>query len=162
MEDQITQKSVARILDRAAEHPASSKQVGCGGRLGRQGQEKTMTTYTVFDANDSSRIYGRSLTAFEAMSKILTYDGYRYEIRKSDFQGSVCWDLYHSDGSVYSTRGADHMVKTVIFSLIGDEAHAEQEIAEHVIAAGWDGLPEVMTDEDFDAMLAEIAADEAE
>jgi hypothetical protein len=121
-----------------------------------------MTTYTVFDTNDSSNIYGRGLTAEHAMNEILTYDGYRYEIRKSDFQGSVCWDLYHSDGSANSTRSARHLVKTGIFSLIDDEARAEQEIAERVIAAGWTGLPDVMADEDFDAMLAQIAADEAE
>ena len=121
-----------------------------------------MTTYTVFDANESNNIYGRGLTAEQAMDEILTYDGYRYEIQKSDFQGSVCWDLYHSDGSVASTRGACHMVKTVIFSLIEDEVQATREIAERVIAAGWSRVPDVMTDEAFDAMLAEIAEDEAE
>ena len=121
-----------------------------------------MTTYTVFDADDSSNIYGRGLTVEQAMDEILTYDGYRYEIKKSDFHGSVCWDLYHSDGSAASTRGARHMVKTVIFSLVEDEAQAMREIAEHVIAAGWNRVPDVMTDEAFDAMLAEIAKDEAE
>ena len=54
------------------------------------------------------------------------------------------------------------MVKTVIFSLVEDEAQAMREIAEHVIAAGWNRVPDVMTDEAFDAMLAEIAKDEAE
>ena len=120
------------------------------------------TTYTVFDANDSSNIYGRGLTAVQAMNETLTDDGYRYEIRKSEFQGAVCWDLYHSDGSANSTRSARHMVKTFIFSMIDDEAQAEQEIAERAIAAGWNGMPGVMTDEAFDAMLAQIAADDAE
>lgn len=121
-----------------------------------------MTTYTVFDSSDFNRIYGRGLTAVQAMNEILTYDGYRYEIRKSEFRGSVCWDLWHSDGSAASTRGARHMVKTVIFSLIEDEAHARQEIAEAVIVAGWNGLPEVMNDEDFKAMLAEITGQDEE
>jgi hypothetical protein len=121
-----------------------------------------MTTYAVFDSNDVSNIYGRGLTAEQAMSVILTYDGYSYEIQKSEFQGSACWELYHSDGSAASTRGARHLVKTVIFSLIEDEAQAAHEIAERVIIAGWSRLPEVMTDEEFDAMLAEIGQDNAE
>jgi len=54
---------------------------------GLQWEEKTM--YTVLDAGDSSKIYGRGLTAEQAMHEHLTYDGHRYEIRKSDFQGSV-------------------------------------------------------------------------
>jgi hypothetical protein len=62
-------------------------------------------TYTVFDPQDTSRIYGRGLTAAQAMHEILTYDGYRYEIRKTEYRGAVCWDLYTSDGSENSVRG---------------------------------------------------------
>ena len=119
-----------------------------------------MTSYTVFDANDSSRIYGAGLTAEEAMSEILTYDGYRYEIRQSKFvNGRPCWDLWHSDGSENSPRGARHLVKTLAFSLESDEAVAAREIAEQVIYAGWPGMPECMTDEAFAAMVAQAASD---
>lgn len=117
--------------------------------------------YTVFDANDSSVIYGRGLTSEQAMHEILTYDGYQYEIVKTDFKGSVCWELYHSDGSANSTRGARHMVKTLVFSMIEDGAQAAHEIAEKVIAAGWNDVPSVMTDEAFDA-LVEQASEEAQ
>jgi hypothetical protein len=116
-----------------------------------------MTTYTVFDGNDSSRLYGSGLTAEEAMSEILTYDGYRYEIRKGEFKGLACWELWHSDSSENSTRGARHMVKTVAFSLAEDEVTATREIAVEVIAAGWSRMPECVTDEDYHAMQAEIA-----
>ena len=126
-----------------------------------------MTKYTVFDANDASNIFGRGLTAVEAMEVILTDDGYRFEIRKSVFLTSVCWDLYRSDGSANSTRGARDMVKTFVFSFIEDEAQAEQEIAKRVIEErsiedSWRGLPCVMTDTAFDEVMAEIAADEEE
>jgi hypothetical protein len=121
-----------------------------------------MTTYTVFDGNESSKIYGRGLTAEEAMNEILTYDGYRYEIVTSKFQGSVCWDLYHSVDSEASTRGARDFVKTGIFSFIEDEARATHQIAERVIMAGWSRVPDVMTDEAFDDMLAEVARDNAD
>jgi hypothetical protein len=113
-----------------------------------------MTTYTVFDAQDSSRIFGRGLTAEQAMHEFLTYDGYRYEIRKT----ATSYDLYHSDGSENSTRSARHMVKTVVFSLLTAKSDAIKEIAERVVVAGWDG-PEIMTDEAFDAVLVEIEAE---
>lgn len=120
-----------------------------------------MTTYTVYSAEHGS-VYGRNLTAEEAMSKLLTHDGYRYEIRKGEYKGEVCWELWHSDGSQNSTRGARHMVKTVTFSFEEDEADATQEIAEEVIKAGWSRMPECMADEDYDAMQAEVAREQAE
>ena len=114
-----------------------------------------MTTYTVFDDGDF-RVLGRGLAAEDAMAVMLTHDGYRYEIRKSEFQGGICWDLYHSDGSATSTR-ARHMVKTVAFSLVEGETDATREIAEQVIAAGWTRMPQAMADRDFDAMMADVA-----
>jgi len=54
------------------------------------------------------------------------------------------------------------MTKTVLFSLIEDEAQAENEVAERVIAAGWPRLPVVMTDEDFAQMLADAAEENEE
>lgn len=116
-----------------------------------------MTTYTVFNTQDSSIIYGRGLTAVDAMDIMLSDDGYRWEIRHED----GCYHLYHSDGSANSTRGAAHMVETVIFSVSDDKNAAENEIAEKVIAAGWSRLPTAMTDEDFAAMQAQIAAEDA-
>ena len=130
-------------------------------------------TYTVFDANDASNVFGRGLTAVQTMNVILTYEGDRYEILKSYVQGAVCWDLYHSAGSAHSSRS---MVKTGVFSLIENKAKAKREIAKIVCAANWRGLnwrglhwPElkwserhfVLKDKGFNAMLAEIAADEA-
>jgi hypothetical protein len=49
-------------------------------------------TYTVFDPQDTSRIYGRGLTAAPAMHEIMTYDGYRYEIRKTEYRDAEWFD----------------------------------------------------------------------
>ena len=115
---------------------------------------ETYTTYT-----DSSGIEGahRHLSAVDAMDNMLTYDGYRYEIRpEADGNG---WRLWCSDGSENSTRGARHMVRTVVYSLDQSREFATFEIAERVIFAGWPRMPECMTDEAFDAMLADIAVE---
>lgn len=110
-----------------------------------------MNTYTVTTADGT--VLDRGLNAVDAMAKVLNDDGYAFEIRPAeDGEG---YELWHSDGSAASCRGAGHMVKTVAYSLKSDEAEATAEIAEIVINAGWPRLPEVMTDADYDAMLAE-------
>jgi len=121
-----------------------------------------MQTYTVYGESTPLDAAERHLRATEAMDRLLSYDGYRYEIRRSEFNGRPCWDLWQSDGSENSTRGARHLVKTVVFSMAGNEAGATQEIAEKVCVADWPRMPFCMTDEAFDAMLAEIAAFVAE
>lgn len=119
-----------------------------------------MTTYTVFTNSNATEIIGRHMSAEQAMDELLSHDGYAWQIRReNDGEG---WRLWHSDGSANSTRGARHMVKTVAFSLKDNEAAATREIAEQVCRAGWRRLPDCMTDDDYDAMMAQIAADEAE
>jgi hypothetical protein len=119
-----------------------------------------MTTYTLVDHNGT--VLNQGLTAVEAMDEILTYDGYRYEIKDSYLNGLVCWDLWHSDGSENSPRGASHMRPTILHSFEEDEAKARQDIAEQLIKAGWSRMPEAMTDEDYAAMMADLAAQEAD
>ena len=106
-----------------------------------------MTTYTVI--SPSGTVLDRNLTALQAMREILTYDGYAYRFRRNKAGGLY---LYHSDGSVNSTRGARHFVRCVggINSSLPGIA-GEREIAEQVIFAGWPRLPEAMTDADYDA-----------
>ena len=113
------------------------------------------TTYTVFNPQDSDE-HESGLTALEAMDRILTDDGFRYEIRPgADGRG---WRLWHSDGSANSTRGARHFVATVAFSVREAEIEATEEIAATVITADWDHLPVAMTDDEFRAMrTAEVA-----
>lgn len=113
-----------------------------------------MTTYTVFDTNDFSNICGRGLNEQEAMAEILSYDQNNYEIRKSNYKGYVCWDLY--TGSNHN----DKMSKTIIFSLCENEEEALQDIAKQVISADWDRVNDVMTDENYDEMIAELEDNE--
>lgn len=50
---------------------------------------------------------------------------------------------------------------TLVFSLAATQAEAEAEIFDEVIAADWGSYPTVVTDAEYDAMLAEIARREA-
>lgn len=122
-----------------------------------------MTRYTV--TGRDGQVLGHGYTAQDAMAEILNYDGYRYEIRRSEFQGSTCWEMWHSDASENSMRGARHMVKSVVFSFTEDEAAATLDIAEKVIAAGWSGRPTAVTDEqwaEWDEQARKDAADDDE
>ena len=106
-----------------------------------------MTTYTVISPSGS--VIDRNLTALQAMREILTYDGYDYRFRRNK-AGNLF--LYHSDGSVNSTRGARNFVRCVggINSALPGVA-GQREIAEQVILSEWPRLPEAMTDADYDA-----------
>lgn len=114
-----------------------------------------MTTYTVYNPS-SGTVYERGVTAEEAMHTILTYDGYRYEIRRGEITGTPTWDLWHSSGSENSFGGARRMVKTVVFSMEEDEKAARADIAQQVINAGWERLPECVSDEDYDLYHAPV------
>ncbi len=114
-----------------------------------------MTSYTVFDANDSARIYGRGLTAVEAMGEILTYDTRQFEIRAVEGGPYTRYVLWSKDLNSSWTR-------TVVSSLADTREEAEQEIAQQVIDACWDRHPEAMLDGDFDDMMARIAAENEE
>lgn len=111
----------------------------------------TMTaTYTVLDST-SGDVIANGLTAVEAMQEILADDGHKYEIRpEADGDGFRLWVSSFSRNST----AWNGLTKSVIFSLAADEATAEQEIAEAVIAARWPRKPEAMTDEAYAAMRA--------
>lgn len=115
------------------------------------------TLYTVIDQNGS--VIDSSLTAVEAMGVILTDDGHEWDIRaEEDGEGFRLWVSSHSRNST----AWNGIGKSVIYSLEMDREKAKQEIAERVIAARWPRMPEAMTDEQHAAMMADLAADEAE
>src|ERR1700678_844878 len=135
-----------------------------GRASGFRGRDKTMINhpnrsklFTVLNA--SGTVEARGCSVAEAAQTVMNYDGYAFEIRPGDtkFGG---FDLWRSDGSYASTRGARHMTKSVIFSLIADRASAEAEIYKQVIthADWWRGC-EVMNDEEYDVCMAEFAAE---
>ena len=113
-----------------------------------------MTRYTVYHPTTGTE-YGRGLTALQAMRAILTHDGYAYKfVRRRD--GRL--ELWHSDGSCNSPRGAGHFTRTVAVSH-APGLEGQREIAMQVIQADWPGLPEAMSDAAYDAMIAEAAED---
>jgi hypothetical protein len=117
-----------------------------------------MTTYTVINPN-TGEVLGRGLSATDAAAAILTDDGYAYEVRERGDIGH--YELFVSDGSANSTRGARHMNSTILsiggcYAAGRDAAWAE--LAGRVLTAGWNG-PEAMTDAAYDAMLAELEAE---
>lgn len=121
-----------------------------------------MTTYTY--PTDGSRINPRSgMTAEEVAVERLTHDGHLYEMRAE----SGGWQIYVSEGSVNAFGGAGRMVRgwannRLLYSADPNEAEAWQELALLVVFADWRRVPDAMTDEEYQRMMADIAADDAE
>lgn len=113
-----------------------------------------MTTYTVFQANDSS-IFTSGLSLADAANTVLTDDGFEWEIRPdADGEGFRLWASNASRNST-AYKG---LRQSTTWSLASDRETAETEIFGKVIATGpgrSNGM-EVVTDERFAAMLAEI------
>lgn len=108
-----------------------------------------MTTYTVFSADDSSDAKG-GLSLQEAAIRLLTADGYDYEIRaENDGKG---WRLWLSRVS-QNASGPRGFGKSIYFSLHTDETEATTEIFGQAVVDNWHGL-EAMTDEQFARMQA--------
>lgn len=125
------------------------------------------TTYTIDDDGQVTR----NLSATLAAEMILGADGDLYELRHDaayDVGGDRCWQLYVSDRSVNASGGAGEMrachtgwgssSKPIRAYAPTDEA-AWPTIAGMVLTAEW-VKPSIYTDADYDALLAEIAADE--
>lgn len=120
-----------------------------------------MTTYTVYSPASGTE-YGRHLDVTAAAEIILTHDGHEYEVRPAT--DGIGFDLFVSRGSRNSFGGTRGMVpawrgRRPIGTSTMDPGQAWREIAAQVVTAGWDGVPEAMSDADYDAMLAEIAAE---
>lgn len=122
-----------------------------------------MTTYTVINRS-SGEPEGRNLSATDAADIILSHDGHEYELQPVGIGG---WQLYVSRGSRNSFGGTRGMTECYVFgrqfarSYKPTKDEAWQEIAEMVCkgSGNWESVPEIMTDESYDAMLAEIAKD---
>ena len=112
------------------------------------------TTYTIVDTVTGEMI-ATGLTAKQAADEVLSYDSRSYELRpEEDGEGFALWSRQQ-----VANRG---WTRTRFFSLAGTEAEAWAEIAEEVVAThdayapGSHG-PEVMTDQQYARMLAEIS-----
>ena len=123
-----------------------------------------MTNYTILNRN-SGEIEQQDASAIDVMEAILTHDGHRYEIRPMD--GG--FELYVSRGSAASSGGYGGLVlcwtggaeSRPIRSRKASLAEARQEIAEAVVSSYWVDAtgPEIMTDESYAQLLAELGND---
>lgn len=121
----------------------------------------TTTKYTVISPASGEPVY-RGLTAVQAAQEKLGWDSHLYELQRDpalDVGDSKYWQLLVSQGSTAGMGGAGRMVPAWtadkhIYAWADDEAAAWEQIAAQVIAADWRRGPDVMTDADYDAMLA--------
>jgi hypothetical protein len=130
-----------------------------------------MITYTVY-SGDTGTVAGRGLTAEAAADLRLTHDGARYELRREsadyDVAGEGAWQIYgptargRGEWVPYSSGPAPHGKLLRAYGVTAAAAWAA--IAPMVLTADWQfglsGDLTVMTDADYDAMMAAVAADE--
>ena len=115
-------------------------------------------TYIV--TNRHGEVQARHLSAADAAAVVMQYDSHDFDVRPAaDGRGFELWITQRSQAS---TLGGRPMVKSVIYSLVGDRAAAEAEIYAAVLAAAdaWCGC-QVMADDEYDAQAREMAAEEA-
>lgn len=112
-------------------------------------------TYTVTNHDGANE--KRGLTFDEAAHEIMIHDGHKFEIRPEDGGGYRLWT---SEFSEHDPLGA-RLSESVIYSRETDEGAATVEIYAEVLAkAHWFKGQCVYTDAEYDAILAELEADE--
>ena len=127
-----------------------------------------MTTYTVINRS-SGEPEGRRLSATDAADIVLSHDGHEYEVRREETKhglsdGTSAWQLYVSRGSRNSYGGNRGFTECYVYgsklarSYAATEETAWAEIAEQVCkgCGEWGGAPDIMTDESYTRMLAEV------
>lgn len=100
----------------------------------------------------SGDVLGRHLTTADAAREVLTYDGREFDIVAEGEGGFTL-------RSRQPVAGFHHWTRTVIYSAADTREAAEAEIFGRVVTAHWERHPDVMADEDYDAMQAEIEAE---
>lgn len=103
------------------------------------------TTYTFY--TDGGRVE-RGLTAEQAVDMYLSHDGREWDIRPMDGGGYVVWDRQQVAGKGWKP--------TTLKSFESDEAQARGEIIAQALTLTWYSGIDIMTDADYDVMLAEI------
>ena len=112
------------------------------------------TTYTVFSGANGT-VYDRGLSVEDAAHIILTHDGRDYEVRQATTErGHNIFELWTRQQVANIKWG-----RTVVYAVAETREAAEADIWRRVIRAQWANHPDVMTDRDYDAMLAEIASE---
>jgi hypothetical protein len=114
-----------------------------------------MTTYTTHRQNNNAL---SGLSVEDAAREILWADGQDFEIRREE----DCWRLWqrkecanvkwHAVSSIWSFEEAEDAAEADIF----------QQVVNRCLKGRWDRYTDIMTDEAYDAMLAQLAADRSE
>ncbi len=113
-----------------------------------------MTTYTIhLDGKDA--ISGLSVA--DAAGEILTADGQEFKIFRDE---PDCWRLWQRQ-EVANVRW--HALSIWSFEETEDAAEADifQQVINRCLEGRWDRYTEIMTDDAYNAMVAQLAADEA-
>jgi len=110
-----------------------------------------MTFYTIIDRNGG--VLARQMTLADAAITVMQYDGFEFDIRRElAGDGFRLWTSRHSRNSPTGAR----LLESRIYSMEDDEDAARLDIYRQVIArAHWFNGQEVMTDDQYDAMIAE-------
>ncbi len=115
------------------------------------------TTYTI--CRGDLALAKRGLSLEDAADQCLSYDGHDWEWRENP-QYAVgdekFWEIWRSPYSRNSTLGGKAMVATRF------AGYDRAAILLEVVTAEWSDNFDVMTEAQFDALLAEIAAEAAE
>jgi hypothetical protein len=115
------------------------------------------TTYTI-RRNDLA-LAKRGLSLEDAADECLSYDGHDWEWRENPKYAvgdEKFWEIWRSPYS-RNKGGADRSLVETRFA-----GYDRAAILLEVVTADWSDNFDVMTDEQFDALLAEIAAEAAE
>lgn len=115
------------------------------------------TTYTICRGDPALATRGISLD--DAADECLSYDGHDWEWRENPKYAvgdEKFWEIWRSPYSRNSPLGGKAMVETRF------AGYDRAAILLEVVTADWSDNFDVMTDEQFDALLAEIAAEAAE
>jgi hypothetical protein len=121
------------------------------------------TTYTY--PTDGSAPAESGLSPLEVAQERLGHDCHLYEMRR---EADGRWQIYGSQFSRNYHGGPGKMNPLydgpnphgrLLDSTAETEAAAWEELAPRVVLADWRGVPEAMTDDDYNTMLAGLEAD---
>jgi hypothetical protein len=103
-------------------------------------------TYTVLRGD--GEVIARGLSASDAATEIMTYDGCEIELRRDEDGGYTLWSRQQVANRPWAT--------TRFWSWNTDEDAAWEEIAGKVLATEWpSNYPDAMTDQQYDEMVAQ-------
>lgn len=112
-----------------------------------------MTTYTIITGE--GYVIDRGLGLAEAADAIMTSDSREWEIREDQGGGFTAWSRQQVANRPWAA--------TTIYSFAATRDEAEREICEKIVDSGrWPGHCEAMTDQAYDEMIAQLAADNNE